>query len=276
MRKIAIWLFFISILIISLSAFNYATSMLRSDWVLAFRPATIRWTNQESPYRNNYRPFANAPWILPVLAPLALLSPGWGKTILFAVNLICYTYTIRKLGSGRLATIAFLLSPAILWSLMTGQIEGILSLGFIAPAPVGLIILAIKPQMATGITVYWLVQAWKEGKAIQVLSTFIPVAGLIAIANLLYPDWIPAMRNIQVVDWNSSFWPNSLPIAIILLVVAIRKQNKGIAISSSIFASPYLAYQTLGLGLFSLVDDKWLMVGASVTMWIAYIIRIMK
>lgn len=245
-----------------------------SDWGLAYYPAVRRWLGGQSPYDPTVAaPFVNAPWILPVLTPLALLPMEWGHVALFYLNLGGYILLLRKLKAGKLATVAFLLSPPVVTGLIGGQIDGLLSLGFVLPPAVGLFFIAAKPQLGMGLAIYWFMEKWKNGGWKAVVRTFGPVGLVMTLSLWIFPDWLPGMTHLTVRDWNTSLWPRGLVIGLVLLVWAIRNGCKGMAISSSVFFAPYLAEQSWSAGLIGLTGDGLLVLAATIGMWIVFVIR---
>jgi len=259
----------------AMAGMGLVMSQFKSDWGWAFRPAALRWLGGESPYEATGKswPFANAPWVLPFLAPFAWLPMEWGRQAMFYVNLGCYIYLLRKLKAGRLATAAFLLSPAVVLGLVTGQIEGLLSLGYVLPPALGMFFVAAKPQMGIGLAAFWLVEGWQKGGWRQVVMRFAPVGVATLLAAWLYPEWISAMLEIAPVHWNHGVWPEGLPVGVVLLALALRGRRKEWAIGSSVFFAPYLAGQTWATGLVALVEDGVLMALACVALWLVFFLR---
>jgi len=247
----------------------------KSDWGWAYRPAALRWLEGESPYlvTGAAWPFGNAPWVLPFLAPFSLLPMEWGRQAMFYLNLGCYIYLLRRLKAGRLATAAFLLSPAVVLGLVTGQIEGLLSLGYVLPPALGLFFVAAKPQMGLGLAVFWLVEAWRLGGWRKIFVRFAPVGIAVLLSTWAFPEWLGSMLEIAPERWNQGVWPQGLPVGVVLLTLAIRGTRKEWAIGSSVFFAPYLAGQTWASGLVALVGDGPLMALACAALWVVFFLR---
>jgi len=249
-------------------------SRYKSDWGWAYRPAVLLWLEGESPYLRAEWPFANPPWVLPFLAPFALLPMEWGRQAMFYLNLGCYIYLLRKLKAGRLATAAFLLTPTVVFGLESGQIEGLLSLGYVLPPALGLFFMAAKPQMGIGLAVYWMVEAWRLGGWRKVLVIFAPVGLAVLLSAWAYPDWIETMLTLTPARWNRGVWPQGIPVGAVLLALAIRQRRKEWAIGSSVFFAPYLAGQTWATGLVALVGDGALMALACAALWVVFFLNV--
>lgn len=261
------------ICLISLFAITWVVTQFISDWGMAFRPALWRWFRGDSPYtpERGIAPFANAPWILPILAPFALLTMRSGHAVVLFVNLACYVLLMRKLHATKLAAFAFLLSPPVITGLIGGQIDGMLSLGYILPPVFGSLVILAKPQIGIGLLVFWAFKAWKKDRVLGVMKIFLPSLILIAVSVWLFPEWIPAMTNLPDIWWNTSLWPQAIPLGVAMLYFAIKRNDSNLAVSSSVFFTPYLAWQGWFAGLIGLVEDGKLMLLVSLSMWVVFL-----
>lgn len=261
------------ICLVSLFAIAWVVTQFISDWGMAFRPALWRWFRGDSPYipERGFAPFANAPWILPILAPFALLTMRSGHAVILFVNLACYILLMKKLRATKLAAFAFLLSPSVITGLIGGQIDGMLSLGYILPPMLGALVILAKPQIGIGLLVYWAFKSWRRDGILGVMKIFLPSAIAIIVSVLLFPEWIPAMVDLPEIWWNTSLWPQAIPLGVALLYLAIKRNDSSLAVSSSVFFTPYLAWQGWFAGLIGLVQDGKLMLLVSVSMWVVFL-----
>ena len=258
----------ICFLVIALFGLWFTLPVYASDWDKSFRPAAWDYINFQSPYHPEQEaPFANAPWILPILAPFALLPTRVGRLAFFIFNFACYLYTLRQLKATRLATILFLLSPPVIKGLIEGQVDSIIMVGYTMPPMIGLFFLAAKPQIGIGLAVYWLYQAWQNGGVKQVIITFAPASIITGLAMAFHPGWLKTMTRMPNIWWNTSLWPYGILVGAILLVTAIRSKRPTWAISSSVFLTPYLTRTGWGTALIGLVDDNLLMLTGFLTTW---------
>ena len=117
----------------------------------------------------------NPVWILLPLIPLGMLPQRLGLIFFFVLILVIYIFIGLKLHAQPISLTAFMLSPGIFLSLQQLNIDAIVLLGFLLPAPLGLFFVLAKPQIGIGMAVYWLVEAWRTGGLRKVLITFAPV-----------------------------------------------------------------------------------------------------
>ena len=151
----------------------YVTLPTSSDWNTTFRPATLELLAGRTPYR--IRGFYNAPWLLIPLVPLAALPPQLSRAVLFVVTLVVYGYVAVRLGARPAALVAFLLSYPMFRCVAYGQIDWLVSLGFILPPQIGLFFALAKPQIGLAPAVFWLTEAWRTGGIWEVVRVFGPV-----------------------------------------------------------------------------------------------------
>ena len=128
------------------------------DWHLAFRPAAQEILRGHSPY--NISGFFNPPWTLIPLMPLALLPESLGRAFFLLMNLMIFVYVAYRLGASATTMLFFLLSPPVLHSLLNGNIDAFVVLGFVLPPPVGLFFLSLKPQIVPAFALFRVLDAW--------------------------------------------------------------------------------------------------------------------
>jgi len=221
------------------------------DWKEYFRPSAQSIIHMESPYGDG---FYNAPWALLPLIPISFLSPEYGGAVLYALNIFCFVFAGFKLKMNPISLIVFLLFSGMIWNSNNGNIEGILSLGFILPPQIGLFFVLAKPQFGIGVALYWGVVAWTEGGNKKVFYLFLPVSIAFLFSFLVFGFW-PAYAPILVnVSWNSSIFPYGIPIGLLLLTLAIIKKKPGLAIASSPFFAPYLTGHTWAVVWFGVLS----------------------
>ncbi|MFN8462081.1 MAG: hypothetical protein U0X93_09975 [Anaerolineales bacterium] len=91
-----------------------------------------------------------------------------------------------------------------------------LLLGFVLPPQVGLILLAIKPQVGIGLGLYWFITIWKYKGLKEVAMAFAPVTILLLVSFVIYNHGfcvfgtLPGVLIIQFFSlwtfhWRSSF-----------------------------------------------------------------------
>lgn len=226
------------------------------DWKCCIRPATLYMLQGQSPYLQEG--FFNPPWGLIPLIPLALLPLSVSGGLIAVANLVTYGLIAHKFGAKPLVIAAILLSPPVLTGAALQNVDWLASLGILMPPQIGLFFVSIKPQVGVGIAIYWLVIAWQKGGIREVLRVFAPFGIVFALSLLifgLYP-----LRFSTVIDGHldKSLFPYSLPVGLLLLVYAIRKQRKQLAAGAGVLFPPYLSYATYTVSMFSFLPNATL------------------
>jgi hypothetical protein len=244
------------------------------DWHLTFRPASLALLSGGSPFQVNG--LYSAPWGLLPLLPFALLPEGAGRGSLFILALLSYLLVARRLGGKSLVVGAFMLSPPVIHGLLNANIDWLAMLGFILPPQIGLLFIMIKPQIGIGLAVFWLAEAWQEGRMKKVFHVFWPVATLSLVSFGLYGFW--PLRFLRLGDpaaeYSASFWPYSIPIGLILLTTAIRKRGSRYAIAASPCLSPHVVFHSYAGALAALVPATAETIAAVISLWILVIFRL--
>lgn len=239
------------------------------DWRLTFRPAAQEVLHGRSPY--NVAGFFNPPWLLLPLLPLALLPESVGGALFLLLNLAVFAYTAHRLGATSFTMILFLMSPPVLHSLLNGNIDAFVIMGFVLPPPIGLLFLSIKPQIGAGVALFWLIEAWRAGRLKVVFKTFAPAAAMWLLSFVLFGWWF--LRWEQEVDlwWNASAWPLSIPVGLGLLVAAVRKRRKEFAMAAAPCLSPYVLLHAWVGALAALITLPAEMLAAVIGLWVIVI-----
>lgn len=238
------------------------------DWRETFYPAAQAVLHGSSPY--SVPTFRNAPWTILFLIPFALFGERSGGILYFLASLLLYAWVAYRLKARPLVLAAFLLSPPVVYGLRMLNVDAIVLVGFVLPAPVGLFFVLLKPQMGIAMLFYWLAEAWRKDGFKAVLGTFAPFTIALALSFLFFGNWL-AGRQADLVDsfWNISLWPWALPIGLVLVVLSMRDRRKDFAMAASPFLSPYLAYHSWVSVLAGLLGYPLELVVAVTGMWIA-------
>ncbi len=236
------------------------------DWRLAFRPAAREMLSGHSPYLVSG--FFNPPWTLLPMLPLALLPEALGRAFFLVMNLILFVYVAYRLGATAITMLFFLLSPPVLHSLLNGNIDAFVLLGFVLPPPIALFFLSIKPQIGAGVALFFLVEAWRAGKLRGVIKTFAPVSAAWLVSFLLYGWWIGDWGQEVELWWNASLWPLSIPVGLALLVAAVRLRRKEFAMAAAPCLSPYVLLHAWVGALAALMTLPAEMIAAVIGLWI--------
>jgi hypothetical protein len=211
----------------------------RIDWRPTYRPAALALLSFHSPYAPEVAreaPFAAAAWGLLPLIPLALLPLKFRRAILLLASLIFFAFSAKKLGANRVGVALFLLSPPVIHCLLNGNIDWIPILGFVLPLQIGLFLITVKPQIGFAVAIYWLFQTWREGGIEPVVKTFLPVSMTLLASFGLFGLWPFQTTRVLTIaqDYNASLWPISIPIGLVLIVLAIRLKQAKWAMAASV------------------------------------------
>lgn len=244
------------------------------DWKETFYPVARAVLGGKSPY--SIPTFRNVPWTVLPLLPFALLSETIGGIAFFIATFATYGWVAYKLNASRVALIAFLLSPPVFYGMRMLNVDILVLIGFVLPAPIGLFFVIIKPQMGLAMVIFWLAEAWRNGGIKEVFKTFFPVTLALLLSFVLFGNW-QAGRGSDLAGstWNASLWPWVIPIGFVLVMLSLRDSRKDYAISASPFLSPYLAYHSWAGVLLGLVQNDFELVTAVVGMWLVAVVRLL-
>ena len=242
--------------------------LLGIDWHETFYPAARKALDGENPY--NVPTFRNAPWTLLAFLPFAFFKEDVGGILFFIASLIGYAWVAYSLRAKPLAFIAFLFSPPVVYGLRMLNVDILVLIGFVLPAPVGLFFVLIKPQMGVVMVLFWLTEAWRDGGIKKVFWTFLPVTISLLLSFVFFGNWVIG-RQSDLLDsfWNASLWPWALPIGLTLTALAVRDRRKDYGMAGSPFLSPYLAYHSWASVLVGLLQHEFLLIITVIGMWIA-------
>ncbi|MFZ3078832.1 MAG: hypothetical protein WA109_04025 [Bellilinea sp.] len=241
------------------------------DWSKVFRPAALALINGRSPYEINY--FINPPWVLIPFLPLLLVPEAVGRAIVTLYALIALAYLTYRLGAKPIASLLFLLSPPVIQMIQDGSIDWLAALGFIFPPQIGLFFVVVKPQVGIAVVIFWLVQSWRKGRLREIIRVFAPISLVTIISLGVFGFWPLGINNALKWGVTASLWPLSIPIGLVLIVGAIRKQKIKYAMASSPFLSPYVILHSWIGPLLAIVSSVPETVAAVVGLWIVVAIR---
>lgn len=236
------------------------------DWKETFYPAARALLNGGNPYE--VPTFRNAPWTILLIAPFALFSETTGGILFFIASIFLYAWAAIRLQASRLALIAFLLSPPVVYGMRMLNVDVFVLIGFTLPAQFGLFLVLIKPQMGAAMIPFWLVRAFKQGGVRDVVVTFAPVTLVSILSFLLFGNWLSG-RQADLLDsfWNASLWPWAIPIGVVLTALSLRDLRADFAMAASPFLSPYLAYHSWVSVLAGLIRRDFELTIAVAAMW---------
>lgn len=248
--------------------------MVGIDWKETFYPAARAVWQGQSPY--TIPTFRNPPWTILPLLPFALFPEKFGGIAFFIATFGTYAWVAYRLKASRLALIAFLASPPVFYGMRMLNVDIMVLLGFTLPAPIGLFLVIIKPQMGIAMVPFWLMESWRESGLKGVIKTFLPVTTAILLSFALFGNWQTGRQSDLVTSiWNASLWPWVIPVGIVLTMLALRDRRKDYAMAASPFLSPYLSYHSWASVLAGLIRHDFELVIAVIGMWLVAVIRIL-
>jgi hypothetical protein len=263
------------LLYILVNVFQYLP--IGTDWMHNYRPAALEMAHGRSPY--NVKVFYAAPWALIPLIPFALLPYEISNAGIFLLGLVVFAYTAHKLGARPASMAIFLLSASVMGCLLNGNIEWMPLLGFVLPAPIGLIFAATKPQVGIGIIIYWFIHIFRTKGFWAVVKTFAPVTVLTLLSFWMYGFWILGFQKTleqsasSTLPYNTSLWPQGVFVGIWLLYKSVQNNKPEMAMASSPFLSPYVLQYTWVAVLAGLVQSPLELLAISVALWIPVALR---
>lgn len=229
--------------------------------------------NGQSPYTIEI--YYAAPWAAWLLVPFAILPYSLGRLLTFLLGLAAFAIVAWRAGATPAATIIFLCSAAVIGCLNNGNIEWMPLLGLICPPWLGMILLAVKPQVGIGLGVFWVITTWRESGWRQVMWTMAPVMALLVISILIYGLW--PLRFRQTLAWsvdNTALGMQAIFIGAVLLVRSLRTRDQAMALAAGPFLSPYVLQFTWSACLVGLLTHPWELLAAVVCLWIPVLVRI--
>lgn len=243
---------------------------LGRDLTRYFGPAAKVALSGDSPYSRNpdwIEPTATPPWIIPIALPFAYLPSRLARAAWLATSMLVYVYVLRKLKASIVGAVLFMLSPMILQSIMAGQLEWLVFLGLVVPRPIGLILLALKPQMGALLGVYWAIETLRDEGIWAAVRLVAPLGGVLLLSFALYGLWPLESASTTVAVYLSPLWPYGLPVAAAALFTSIRRREEAWAGAAGPLIAPYVRYHSLSMPLIWLVRDPWLMTVVWLMLW---------
>ena len=226
------------------------------DWDDCFRPGTLYLIAGRNPHTIQNCNFMT--WALFPLVPIALLPPIIGRALLSSIAIVSYFLVARKMGASLLVAIVMVLNPLyFIHNIIDPNVDWLIAIGYILPPQIGLFFCLIKPQLSIGLILFWLVEAYMSGGIKRVLHIFSPAVGLFGLTLIIYgPYFLTFSELLHNPGWNLSFWPYSIVIGIVMLILSFKKHNSGNAIISGPFFSPYMGYYSWPIAVLGLLPHR--------------------
>lgn len=187
------------------------------------------------------------PWTIAVVQPFSLLPLVWARATVQAGTIAAL---LLLAGERPLAWLAALGSaPAILLTFHYANLDALSGLGLLLPPAGGLLLLAMKPQALGLAALLWLVERrWRA---------FLPLAIVVLLSTLLWPEWLLRVRHSPAGALNVAFFPWSLLLALPLLLAALRRRDAQLAALATPLALPYVPIYSLAPAIALLARRRW-------------------
>ena len=241
-----------------------------------FRAATQVALCGENPYnvsiQNGYTglfySFYNPPWIIPFLIPFTILPERYGLALLWCCTLIIYAYLVFNTKPTKQTILLVFTSAPMILDLYYGQINFLVWLGLLLPPPIGLLFLALKPQIGFGVMIYWIVCALKGGGWSGVARLIWPLVLILTISFAIYGFWPMCWQHVAVGEEQSRLWPYFLPLGLGLVVYALKQESHEHAILAMPFIAPHIWTHSLVGWLLQLQKYPKLLQLAYIGLWV--------
>jgi hypothetical protein len=212
------------------------------------------------------------PWLLVPLLPIAILPERIGRVIIFVASIVSYAYIAKKYGANLFDVVAIIVSYPVVYGLIYGQIDWLVMFGLVVPPWLAVILLMAKPQIGIGVTVFIAYEAWKAGGARKLAITFAPLVVLVAISFAAFGTAMFTKSSIVLTPTNTSLWPRSIPIGLVILLEALKRKEKVKAMMASPFLSPYMPAHSWVAAIVGLSGNSLYTIVASVTSWLVWVL----
>jgi hypothetical protein len=244
------------------------------DWRYVWRPGALALAAGQSPYVTvDY--FSAPPWVPLAFIPLTWFPENVSRGILFVAGLLAYGWAAHRLGAKPVTLLLFLASPMVMHSLLNANLDWMVLLGFVLPPSVGLLLVAVKPQIGFGVALFWLVEAWRGGGTRAVARMVWPVTLAYLISFAIFGFWPRNYFSVAEYSaaWNASLWPATLPVGAALLAAALRNRNAKYAMAAAPCLSPYVLFHSWSAALIAIVSAPAEMLAAFAGLWAWVILR---
>ncbi len=187
--------------------------------------------------------YSNPPWLAAILAPFGLLPQRVGLAVLLSASLLIIVALVRRY-NGTPAKMAFvILSPAMLYILLHGEIDAVFLGGILLAREWWPIVAITKPQVAIALV-------FGIGKA-TLLRASVLICTMILISLIAFGGWPVALLHQPAPFVGSShnlwlgLWPFQVPAGILLLLLGVERKDELLLLAASPFLSPYAAMSSM-------------------------------
>jgi hypothetical protein len=243
------------------------------DWREVYYRAIKDLLAGRNPHETVQPRFLNPTWILLPMLPLGALPIAWGGAIFFLASVMSFAYAAYKLGASPLAMGAFVFSPPVVHCLLNGNVDWIPLLGVVLPPQIGLFLVTAKPQIGVTVSLFWLVEAWRKGRAREVARVFGPVIVAFGVTFVIFGFWPRMWLDQPEQWWNASLFPWSVPFGLWWIAQALRKREIKYALPAGPALSPYVIFHTWSAAVISVVSSERATLALSAGLWVLVLLR---
>jgi hypothetical protein len=187
--------------------------------------------------------YSNPPWVALFLIPLSIMPFRWGWASLIVLSAILLLILCRRWRFGMIKIILTLLSPAVFYLFLHGEIDALVLGGLLLPREAWYLVAVTKPQVAIGL----LLGVRKK----KIIRAFAVTLLLLLLTFIIFGFWpskilqqetpfLGAAHNLWV-----GLWPFQIPAGVALLLLGIKRNDEKFLIAASPFLSPYAATSSL-------------------------------
>jgi hypothetical protein len=238
-----------------------------NDWTRAFYPAL---KNPFSPYQ--FPLYNYPPWLTLIFTPFRFFSLRFSQSLnaffaFFFISLL----VVRSKGSF-FSLLVTLTSFPFVALLGNASVDWVVAAGFVFPSISTVPLVSVKPQSGIFVILIWFKQA--SNKKRFVLLTFL----FILATFLIWTYWpLKMWENIQALSLehvNTSLFPWSIPLALLLLYFAWVNEDDLLAAGASLSMAPYFSPQSLIVS-FAILSGRYPKIAAllSAFLWWFYYFR---
>ena len=238
------------------------------DWLAYYRPAVLELLSGNNPHLiEGY--FTPTLTLFPLI-PFVLLG-DIGTWLMFFTSLLSIAFVLWRYHASPIAIGAFMLSMLTVHSIALGNVEWLVMLGLIAPAPLAILLLTIKPQMSCIAILLICLNQYKSGGIVKLSQSLVPVILATLVSFCLY-GFYPASWSIASPN-NATLIPAILPLALAVSIKAFRDNDLLLAFGVSPCFAPRISPQAWMGALVPFSRNQWEMLAASVGTWIIFVMR---
>jgi hypothetical protein len=208
------------------------------DYVRFFRPAFLA----DDAYA--VAGFYNPPWMLVLVGSFEVFGDQ-RLAVWVTANLCAFVWVCVRLKMPLWCVLPFVVFSGALMGVFVGNVEGLTALGLVLPAPLGMVLLMLKPQIGLAVMAFHVVDACVHEGWRRAVLIVLPVLVLFAVSVALYGGWFLKPLDLVGREWNTiNYFPMGVPLGAALVVAGVARRNVGYALMAVPFTAPYMIFHT--------------------------------